>query len=116
MGVSDRPIALAGVEQGVFCSLVGTPANLAFDLLTVFSLFMFVDYSTVNLYGFFFSEVVLFFISTSMPLLDRRVLSLSSICNSSLILSAEVLNCKFQSTQLNGISSSELVVLHIFVG
>ena len=51
-----------------------------------------------------------------MPLLYRRVFRLGPVCDGSLILSTEILNCKFQSAQLDGVSSAEFVVLDVFIG
>lgn len=94
VSVPDRPIAFARVEEGVLWRLGGVPAYLTLDLFSFFILFVLVDYSTVNLDGLLFSEIVLFLIAAAVPLLYRRMFSLSSICNCSLIFSAEVLYCK----------------------
>jgi hypothetical protein len=96
--------------------LVSAPANFTLDLLTVFSLLVLIYHSTVNFDCLFFSKIILLFVSTAMPLLYRRVFRLSPVCDGSLILSTEILNCKFQSAQLDGVSSAEFVVLDVFIG
>jgi hypothetical protein len=74
-----------------------------------------VDYSTVDFYCLFFGEVIFLFITASTPLLDRRMLSLRSISNCSLILGAEVFDCKLKPAQLNSVSPTEFIVLYVLI-